>query len=352
MTQINLPIQLPVRKRGLLNRGDFAFAGVLLLLLSGLIFLGYWMYSASTGLGIDDWAAPYSSSVDQKTENSIVEPETFRFQDVGADKAVLLNAAVPASTDPVVAALPFAAQLNSSNIASRLTAVDCLTSAIYYEAASENIIGQRAVAQVVLNRVRHAAYPKSVCGVVFQGSERSTGCQFSFTCDGSMARRPSAASWTRARGVASAALSGSVESSVGLATHYHTVWVVPYWSSSLSKIGTLGSHIFYRWRGSNGTRNAFNGRYSNVEIQPSSLAARLGNYLLVKNGASSDPSLLAEAIPFNEGIPDNAGNVAQNANSKLPTLPPSPLPAKSKMMVDDKESALLHDQVRGELLVK
>src|ERR687897_263864 len=64
--------------------------------------------------------------------------------------------------------------------------LECLTQAVYYEARNQSADGQRAVAQVVLNRVRHPSYPNSVCGVVFQGSERVTGCQFTFTCDGSM----------------------------------------------------------------------------------------------------------------------------------------------------------------------
>ena len=100
-------------------------------------------------------------------------------------------------------------------------ALQCLTAAIYYEAASEPDAGQRAVAQVVLNRVAHPAWPNTVCGVVYQGSER-TGCQFSFACDGSMARRPMAVFWDRARRVAADALAGYVYAPVGLATHYHT----------------------------------------------------------------------------------------------------------------------------------
>jgi spore germination cell wall hydrolase CwlJ-like protein len=85
--------------------------------------------------------------------------------------------------------------LTASWIAPR---ADCLTAAIYYEAASEPDDGQRAVAQVVLNRVAHPAYPKTVCGVVYQGSERGTGCQFTFTCDGALARKPSRYFWDRA----------------------------------------------------------------------------------------------------------------------------------------------------------
>src|SRR5690606_14522749 len=129
----------------------------------------------------------------------------------------------------------------------RARAQQCLTMAIYYEAASEPDAGQRAVAQVVLNRVAHPTYPDTVCGVVFQGSERSTGCQFSFTCDGSLARKPAKMWWKRAAGVARAALAGAVYAPVGLATHYHTVQIHPYWADSLHHVGTIGAHRFYRW---------------------------------------------------------------------------------------------------------
>lgn len=144
-------------------------------------------------------------------------------------------------------------------------ALQCLTQAIYYEAASEPDAGQRAVAQVVLNRVAHPAYPDTVCGVVYQGSERSTGCQFTFTCDGSLARQPVRVFWDRARRVAIAALSGAVYKPVGLATHYHTVQVHPYWASSLDRIGTIGAHIFYRWRGAAGRPAAFRFAYAGGE---------------------------------------------------------------------------------------
>ncbi|WP_245228526.1 cell wall hydrolase [Pontixanthobacter sp. CEM42] len=144
-------------------------------------------------------------------------------------------------------------------------ALQCMTKAIYYEAASEATAGQRAVAQVVLNRVSHPSYPNSVCGVVFQGSERKTGCQFSFTCDGSLNRKASSAAWARAQGVAQKALSGSVYSPVGLATHYHTIWISPYWAPSLDHIGTIGAHRFYKWKGSAGKPAAFRAAYSGRE---------------------------------------------------------------------------------------
>jgi hypothetical protein len=147
----------------------------------------------------------------------------------------------------------------------RTRAEQCLTAAIYYEAASEPDVGQRAVAQVVLNRVAHPAYPKTVCGVVYQGSEKSTGCQFSFACDGSLARVPSRLFWERAAAVARDALSGSVYAPVGLATHYHTVAIHPYWAPSLNYLGTIGAHRFYSFRGPAGNSATFNFAYRGGE---------------------------------------------------------------------------------------
>ena len=147
----------------------------------------------------------------------------------------------------------------------RSRAVQCLTAAIYYEAASEPDAGQRAVAQVVLNRVAHPAYPKTVCGVVYQGSEKSTGCQFSFTCDGALARVPNRLFWERAANVARDALSGYVYAPVGLATHYHTVAVHPYWAPSLNFLGTIGAHRFYAFRGPAGRPATFSFAYAGGE---------------------------------------------------------------------------------------
>ena len=144
----------------------------------------------------------------------------------------------------------------------------CMTQAIYYEAASESDAGQRAVAQVVLNRVAHPAWPNTVCGVVYQGSERTTGCQFSFTCDGSLTRQPSAIFWTRASRIAREALAGSVYAPVGLATHYHTLAVHPYWADSLQQVTVIGAHQFYRWPGVAGTLAAFTMNYHGGEPLP------------------------------------------------------------------------------------
>ena len=115
----------------------------------------------------------------------------------------------------------------------------------------------KAVAQVVLNRVRHRAFPNSVCGVVFQGAGRRTGCQFSFTCNGTMRGRVNTAAWNRARDIASAALSGTVYARVGNATHFHTTGVSPRWRHTLVQVGPVGDHLFYRFGGRSGSGAAF-----------------------------------------------------------------------------------------------
>lgn len=190
-------------------------------------------------------------------------PEPLLFKPIDRKEAMAINASIPVTELPNSAAIPYVhASKDNQDYARSLL---CLTTAIYYEAAVEPLDGQRAVAQVVVNRVRHPAYPKSICRVVFQGSERRTGCQFTFTCDGSLARKPSKRGWQLAQRIALAALGGSVYKPVGWATHYHTNRVVPYWSSSLTKLGNVGSHIFYRWAGSAGTAVAFRSPVSGAE---------------------------------------------------------------------------------------
>ncbi len=122
----------------------------------------------------------------------------------------------------------------------------CMAAAIYYEAAGEPEAGQLAVAQVILNRLRHPRFPKSVCEVVYQGSDRASGCQFTFTCDGSLARKPDAAGLAHARAVADLALKGLTSPLAGQATHYHTLWIVPVWAHEMRKVAIVGHHVFYR----------------------------------------------------------------------------------------------------------
>ncbi len=172
---------------------------------------------------------------------------------------------IMAGDGSVVAAQPFSTALTSATDRGR--ALECLTVAIYYEAASEPDDGQRAVAQVILNRARHPAFPATVCGVVYQGSERSV-CQFSFACDGAMARVPSRSGWARAARVAAAALGGYVFAPVGLATHYHTYAVTPTWNRTLVMTDAIGAHFFHRWKGYWGTAGAFVQRYRGGEPVP------------------------------------------------------------------------------------
>lgn len=182
--------------------------------------------------------------------------------DLAAGDAMLINALRPVGGEPPPPARPFVLKASEDD---RARAEACLTQAIYYEAAIEPVEGMQAVAQTVINRLRHPGYPKSVCGVVYEGSQRTTGCQFSFTCDGSLARVPDPVLWERARGVARRALNGFVLKTVGTSTHYHADYVAPYWAPTLYKIARIGRHIFYRWTGPAGLPRAFNGRYAGGE---------------------------------------------------------------------------------------
>ncbi len=249
-----------------------------------------------------------------------------RLKPLTPEQALVANAAIMPSKSPVEVANPFLIPAAGSIAAMRLSALDCLTAAVYYEAAGEPDIGQRAVAQVVLNRVRHPAFPNSVCGVVFQGSERQTGCQFSFTCDGSLARRPSQSGWDRARRVANLALSGLVEPSVGTATHYHTIWVLPYWASSLDKVTTINAHIFYRWKGYWGRRASFTGRYQGESMTSDELENMLNPMLDTMDPAAlpSDSAVPIAPPAFDPGGPRGTIMRDESAGTLIaPTARPS-----------------------------
>jgi hypothetical protein len=123
----------------------------------------------------------------------------------------------------------------------------CLAEAVYYEARSEATEGQIAVAEVIMNRVRDHRYPSSACGVVYQGATRTTGCQFTFTCDGAMARQPRGTKWEAAKSIAAHVYLDLDEKRTGGATHYHATYVNPVWNSGLIKTSNIGTHIFYRF---------------------------------------------------------------------------------------------------------
>ena len=238
-------------------------------------------------------------------------PEPVLLVNVTPDDARTINAGIPYSKDTNPAARPFKYRAIDSDLA---RATDCLAAGVYYE-AGDDAVGQRAVAQVVLNRLRHPAFPKSVCEVVFQGSERQTGCQFTFTCDDALKRyRPSAPAWKRAQKIAAQALHGAVFSQVGNATHYHTDWVVPYWSSSLDKITKVGTHLFFRWKGYWGTAAAFARAVGGEEPVVSALATLSAAH--APDGAApillADPKVLHDAA---EAEADAIPPIASIANS-------------------------------------
>jgi hypothetical protein len=188
------------------------------------------------------------------------------------DDAVAVNNLRPFAGLPIRPMRPFVLKADADDSA---RALHCMTQAIYFEAAREPVRGQQAVAQVVLNRVRHPAYPKSICAVVYQGAARPTGCQFTFTCDRALRWSPQPALWRRAQDVAKRALAGFVDRDVGSATHYHAAYVVPYWAPTLIKMTQVGQHIFYRWTGPWGEPPAFVGRYAGREadLSPTLLAS-------------------------------------------------------------------------------
>jgi spore germination cell wall hydrolase CwlJ-like protein len=261
-----------------------------------------------------------SKRVVPKTELPPVEPVTL--QEVAATDAKAINAAIPFSTLPNPAARAF--QIFGASD-SQARAVDCLAAALYYE-AGDDAVGERAVAQVIINRMKHPAFPKTICGVVFQGSERSTGCQFTFTCDGAILRYgPSAAAWQRSRDIARMALNGSVYAAVGHATHYHTDWVVPYWSASLEKITEVHTHLFFRWAGWWGTPGAFTRGYAGAEPN----VPQMSRLSAAHHGDPNAPLLLPGMAPGDAMIVDpdsiKAADVPAampaDANSFLVTLP-------------------------------
>ena len=251
------------------------------------------------------WSTPTLDGVrgaDRSAEAAPPAPPPLLVRQLAPEDALAINGTIPLESGPNPAARPFT--MAGASAEDRAQALDCLSSAVYYEAGSQDADGQRAVAQVVLNRVRHPAFPASVCGVVYQGSTRATGCQFTFTCDGSLERRPSADGWARARTVAEAALNGYVFKPVGYATHYHADYVVPYWASSLAKSAVVGAHIFYRWAGGWGRPGAFAQHYSTNE--PNAQALRSAALVAEANSPAPVDDAIA-AIPGAEELATATG---------------------------------------------
>ena len=145
----------------------------------------------------------------------IADPPSLGLAGLDAQAARRINGFLPALGADTAPAPPFRLATDGPE---RERALLCLTQAIYYEAALEPDAGQAAVAQVVLNRVRHPAFPHSICGVVYQGVSLGLGCQFTFACDGALDRKPVPGLWRRAQTAAERAVDGYVMAQVGSAT--------------------------------------------------------------------------------------------------------------------------------------
>jgi spore germination cell wall hydrolase CwlJ-like protein len=213
---------------------------------------------------------------------------------------------------------------------SRERAVECLTQAVYYEAATEGADGQRAVAQVVLNRMRHPGFPSTVCGVVYQGSNLPTGCQFTFTCDGSLMRTPAPSIWAQAKKIASQALDGKVFAAVGHATHYHADYVLPYWADSLAKQVQIGHHIFYRLEGGLGKQAAFSQRYGGKELLPPTAPSTAS---VAAEAADQAQALLTSGLAQPSPLAADAAGIAGGSDQP-----------KQVLLADTSKGALLIDQ--------
>lgn len=278
-----------------------AAAGLAMLLLSASCVPLHAADDPSPTLGTKAAAFPFPQ---RAMTPDLPSSEAVALQPASGSRAATLNAAIPIATESGPRASSFVVRAKAAWDQQR--SLQCLAEAIYYEARSESDEGQRAVAQVVLNRVRHPAYPNSVCGVVYQGPMRAGGgCQFTFTCDGSLGLVPSGLGWARARTIAAAALAGQVFAPVGYATHYHTHEVLPTWAYRLVKLAVIGSHNFYRLQGDWGRPSAFSQAYAGREPSPSvMLAKRL----------PATPAL--PSLPFTIGTPRLVP--AQFADASMP----------------------------------
>ncbi|WP_338465538.1 cell wall hydrolase [Novosphingobium sp. ZN18A2] len=258
---------------------------------------------AATALGLSGNAGPAVrlSMDDVRNVEQMTVDDKSQILVEGAE-AETRNAAIPVSGLPLEKAASLVIPMTDGP--AYTTALRCLTQAVYYEAATEPLEGRRAVAQVVLNRVRHPAYPNSVCGVVYEGSQRSTGCQFSFTCDGSLLRRPMPGPWRAAEAVAKAALGGAVDQGVGTATNYHADYVLPRWAFTLAKIEQVGRHIFYRFNGSWGRRAMFDARYSGSEHIPQIDYAALRQRLFASAGGMEEDKQLVPGLTVTPKVTD------------------------------------------------
>lgn len=212
------------------------------------------------GINITAWGTVISAvavaavtfpQIAKSAENQRLEAESkaryqalldFSQSDSNADMAYWVDSAKGKISHPIsTSTLELGAGLKLAD------ETQCMAEAVYYEARSERLSGQKAVAEVILNRVKNKHFPNTVCEVVYEGSERNTGCQFTFTCDGSMDLPPKTKGWEKSVRVAKFVMSGGHTQMTNWATHYHTTDVNPKWSNTMRMTRQVGSHVFYRF---------------------------------------------------------------------------------------------------------
>ena len=172
--------------------------------------------------------------------------------EVPAKRAKLIRASIlPEIPAPLLTPAP-GVSLKTPRVDANARDVECLQRAVYFESRGDTDVGQAAVAQVIINRARHPAFPKTVCAVINQGVERGS-CQFSFVCKPT--KVVDQREWRRAREVAERALDGHTVEGVGTSTFFHAARVNPGWK--LTRVGQFGAHVFYRYPGARGAPAAF-----------------------------------------------------------------------------------------------
>lgn len=250
---------------------------------------------------------------------------------LGPDDARARNAQVRMAAVGPGTARPFVFR---GSAADRVRARDCLALAGMAEAGAGDG-DQRAVMQVILNRVRHPAFAKTVCGVVFEGSQRATGCQFSFTCDGSLSRRYADALWESSRLRAEQMLGGATFGPVGNATHFHADYVYPWWSPKLDKVAKIGAHIFFRWRGFWGTEAALSARYAGAEPDPLALREKA-----IEVAEANPLPILSTLLESGAAVRSITAETVADGVSPAPTSAPgSPAPGVHFVLVSGSESS-------------
>jgi spore germination cell wall hydrolase CwlJ-like protein len=297
-------------------RGGFAWAWLALLLPIASCVPAVALPGAEVRIALGEpayAAAPAAAAGEQTGVLPSLEAAGPGYSLAGAT-AFAANFNLPVAGGPNPAASAFA--LRGSAPLDQMRALDCLTQAVYYEAGNQSEDGQRAVAQVVINRVRHPSWPNSVCGVVYQGPMRAGGgCQFTFTCDGSLARTPMPVLWAQARRIAAEALAGRTFAPVGMSTFYHANYVFPAWAPRLVKTAVIGAHNFYRLPGLAGAPGAFSDAYAGAEpiargssymARSSAGAGAIPAVATAQTWAASGAAATGSAAPIPSDIPQDA----------------------------------------------